>query len=210
MISEEEKKLYKISGDNTLAEKGYASLEVFLNIYEDFFKDLDLRKKTILEFGSGRFEMAEVFKKHGAVYTGIDKSLGVYNVGDSRGFRMYRQDYKNNPLKVIVDSFDGIFCRESVNAFWYLDDDNHVNQVRKWCRTLRDNGWGWILPCNHVPTSIVISDWDIFRVLDIQIRAFQSAGFRCLHLPRMLAERYGQQKNVINTPLFIKNLEVPT
>lgn len=208
-MNEDERKILLKYGQQNLARGGYALPYVFELIFAEFFYDLDLEYKKILEFGPGRFEMAQLFQQSGASYCGIDSNHGVYQIGKKRGYQMFRQNFKALKAKTIGErKYDGLFCRESINAFWFKDDDNHVQQVRQWCRMLKSGGWAWILSCNQIATDR-LSKWTVCRILNTQIKAFESMGFRHTELTKRLARRYGQQKSVINYPLFTYNLPIP-
>jgi hypothetical protein len=208
-MNENERKILLKYGQQNLARSGYALPYVFELIFAEFFYDLDLEYKKILEFGPGRFEMAQLFQQSGASYCGVDSNYGIYQIGRKRGYQMFRQNFRRVKAKTIGErKYDGLFCRESINAFWFKDDDYHVQQVRQWCRMLKSGGWAWILSCNQVATDR-LSKWTVCRILNTQIKAFESMGFRHTELTKRLARRYGQQKSVINYPLFTYNLPIP-
>ncbi|HJK88454.1 MAG: class I SAM-dependent methyltransferase [Candidatus Megaira endosymbiont of Mesostigma viride] len=139
-------------------------------IVDNYLKNIDFQGTHILDIGPGQCDFLDIVKGKGAVTYGIDFDPAVVKLGEMRGHNMTFCDLtKDWPFKDMV--FDGIFCRSSINCYWFVQPDNNellkqfLDRISK---SLKSNGWMWILPWNKPyetqenlvePTRATIAEW---------------------------------------------------
>jgi len=117
------------------------------------------------------------------------------------------QNLKSEDYDVL---FEGVFCKFSINAFWFYDNDTcHINYIKTIAKLICPGGWAWIAPWNGVPKQAELSEADIERVLNIQSKTFKDLGFAAVNLTKELTLRYGVHGNVANRALFTLNIKLP-
>lgn len=194
-----------------LREKGYGPLGSSQVIYRDFFAHLNLKGMDILEFGPGRCEMLYLFKKAGANCFGIDTDPAVIELGRSRGYTMFEENF-NVLTKKSLDGrrFDGLFGRGVLSAFRYIDAKDSVRPPQVCRFILKPKGWAWILPYNTAPRlNTKRSQWYFVEKMGLQIHTFKSKNFQHVDLTPRLRGRYARLGKITNYPLFTCNLIFP-
>ena len=119
-------------------------------IVDSYFKHIDFHGLRVLDIGPGQCDFLDIVKEKGAITFGVDFDPAVVKLGEMRGHNMtfcnLREDWPFKDMK-----FDGIFCRGSINCYWFAQPDNNdllqqfLDHITK---SLKPNGWMWILPWN--------------------------------------------------------------
>lgn len=114
------------------------------------FRHIDFHGLRILDIGPGQCDFLDIMKEKGAITFGVDFDPAVVKLGEMRGHNMtlcnLREDWPFKDMK-----FDGIFCRSSINCYWFAQPDNNdplqqfLDHITK---SLKPTGWMWILPWN--------------------------------------------------------------
>lgn len=181
----------------------------FYNIFEDFLGPLDLTGQRLLDLGPGQFDFGIVARERGAETVGIDNDPAVVELGEYKGFKAIYGRIQDVTADSMGGTFDGVFCKFSVNCFWHWDDpaaqDDLVDRI---AGLMKPDAWSWIAPWNGVPKAAILSEAEIQETLDRQRERFRHHGYRCFELPRELAARYGVTGTVANHALFTRNLDV--
>lgn len=175
----------------------------FTNILDDFFPGVALDGACVLDLGPGQWDLGVVVRERGGDVFGIDKDPAVRALGEYMGFDCLEADLRRPEMFRQLDRrFDGVFCKFSINAFWYGAAQREF--VESLMTALKPNAWGWIAPWNGRRDATGVRG-----VLNAQTRAFRDAGFRAFDLVEGLTARYGVHGDVANSPLFTRNLSVP-
>lgn len=183
----------------------------FESIFADFLSDQDLASKTLLDLGPGQYDFAELATARGAETHGIDKDPAVVELGRYKKFRAIQADLRQIDPETLTTVYDGLFCKFSINAFWFhLDTSQLVAHVDRLCRLLKPDGWSWIAPWNGVPKKAELQPSKIQQILQLQADQFRRHGFSGFDLTRELSIRYGVHGSTANRALFVRNLTIPS
>ena len=164
----------------------------------------------MLDLGPGQYDFAELAKERGAITYGIDNDDAVIELGKYKGLPIKRGNIRNIKREDFECKFDGIFCKFSINAFWFYDDDEkHKKHIEDITGIIKPSGWAWIAPWNGVPKSVDLSVNDIRRVLSVQAETFKRLGFKGIDLNDYLCRYYGVHGDTASRALFTLNLEMP-
>ena len=122
------------------------SVQPFKNILRDFLADVTLSGSHILDIGPGQLDFLDLMKSGGAERTmGIDFDPAIQKLGALRGHEIVISDLRQGwPLKGQI--FDGIFCRGSLNCFWYATEERLHGYLEDMVASLAPNGWMWVAP----------------------------------------------------------------
>lgn len=187
------------------------SRDHFNHIFSDFFKELNLKDATLLDLGPGQYDFGELSREKGAITYGIDNDAAVIELGRYKGFPVKNSRLQDIKAESFDTLFDGIFCKLSINAFWFHDDDRrHEVHIREICKLLKPGGWSWIAPWNGVPKKAGLSENDTRRVLAVQARIFKQLGFTAIDLTEKLSKYYGVHGVTANRALYLLNITPPT
>jgi hypothetical protein len=181
--------------------------EHFDHIFDDFLRGDVIAARDLIDLGPGQWDFAELARERGVgSVTGIDRDEAVVELGHYKGFRPLLGDLRElDPGE--LGTFDGVFCKFSLNAFWAATDDEAVAYVGRIGELVRPGGWSWIAPWNGAPAELPQDAID--RRLAAQRSAFREHGFDAYELPVELARRYGVTGRVANHPLFVRELPGP-
>lgn len=124
------------------------SPKVFQKIFDDFLSGVGLRGKRVLDVGPGQWDMLDILKKHGAVTVGLDNDPAVCELGKSRGHEARFAEFTEG-WPVGGESFDGIFCRGSINIYWFAASGRIQSFLDALTGSLSKDGWLWIAPWNR-------------------------------------------------------------
>jgi len=185
------------------------SREHFERIFSDFLADVRFDGMRLLDVGPGQYDFGEMARARGAKVFGIDKDPAVVALGRYKGFSVVSGDIR----KIARDQFpcpmDGVFCKYSINAFWFVDDaalQVHIDEI---CSMLHADGWGWIAPWNGVPKNTPLDQDRIQDILIRQVAGFRCHGFEGVELTQEQSLYYGVHGLTANRPLFTRNLVLP-
>ena len=175
-------------------------------IINDFFYDIDFRNKFILDMGPGQYDFFELIKNKTNNLFSIDKDKAVVNLGKYRKYNSQLLDIKNIAQMDYINFFDIIFCKFSINAFWFHDnDDLHNEVIIKISSMLKKNGSAWIAPWNGLNKKL-LNKKQINHLLDFQIKSFKKVGFNAYYPSKSEINRYGINGMVENNIIFFKNI----
>ena len=186
------------------------SREHFERIFKDFLGDVDLNGQLLLDLGPGQFDFGVMARERKATVVGIDNDPAVLELGRHKGFKIIEgQIQKLNPDD-FPDKFDGIFCKFSINAFWFHDDFDELRKsVNGIVNLMKPDAWAWIAPWNGAPKNANLSENQIREVLSVQRDEFVKHGFQAFNLTTLLAKRYGIHGTTANMALFARNVSIP-
>jgi len=180
----------------------------FENIFEDFFLLTDFKDSFVLDLGPGQYDFCVLAKERGAIKCcGIDNDPAVIELGQYKGFEVIGGRLQDIEASLFRRPFDGVFCKFSINAFWFHDDTNKlVDYIARVDALVKPKGWAWIAPWNGVPKAAILTDKEVRHILEVQNQAFEDRGYRTLMLDKEQTDRYGVSGQVANNPIFLKNL----
>jgi len=186
------------------------SREHFERIFADFLGGVAFRGKHFLDLGAGHFDFGVMARERGAEVTGIDNDPAVIELGRFKGFPVLEAELRGLKAVQLPRRFDGVFCKYSINAFWYWEDEaEHRAAIREIVALMHPGAWGWIAPWNGVPKNAAVSDVQAKRVLQVQADEFKTHGFEVYELTEELSRYYGIHGTTANRALLARNLSVP-
>lgn len=182
----------------------------FEAIFEDFLAGVPLADQTVLDIGPGQYDFGEMARARGASVIGIDHDTAVIELGRYKGFEVIEADLRTFHPGLLTAPVHGIFCKYSLNAFWFHDDERGLrSHTQAFVDALRPDGWAWIAPWNRMPKKAELSLTKIEEVLAIQANEFAANGFEVYELSDPLCKTYGVHGATVNRALFTRNLAVP-
>ena len=187
----------------TLREPTYSDV-AYKRIFQDFFCTRDLRGSEILELGPGQYDFARLVEAAGAKVVGIDHDPAVVALGQKRGYEVIHENFRSFDWGSLAAQFDGLFCRGSINAFWFSEPETLAEFVNNICSVLKPEGWGWITPWNANPTTP--TPGFIREILQAQRQSFERHGFRSYEPTPEIAGRYNISVKE-NTIVFLRNID---
>ena len=119
------------------------------SIVDSYWNHIDFHGLRILDIGPGQCDFLDIVKEKGAITFGVDFDPAVVKLGEMRGHNMTLCNLREDlPFKDMT--FDGIFCRGSINCYWFAQPDNSLllQFLDHITKSLRPNGCMWILPWN--------------------------------------------------------------
>jgi len=124
------------------------SIGPFQNIAADFLQDRHFVDRDILDIGPGQLDFLDIARTRGARTTrAIDFDPAIRQLGNLRGHDVEVADLKQGwPL--VGQRFSGIFCRGSINCFWYESSDVLLKFLDGIVNSIEADGWLWIAPWN--------------------------------------------------------------
>lgn len=140
----------------------------FLAVIDDFLPRFDFEGSSILDIGPGQWDMLDIARARGAARTvGIDFDPAVCKLGLMRGHEAVNADLTEGwPLA--GERFDGIFCRASINPYWFRDEALH-RFLDGLAASAAPDGWIWIVPWNKPPQR---ADGDTIERVEAIVRAW--------------------------------------
>jgi SAM-dependent methyltransferase len=179
----------------------------FENIFRDFFKNINFSNMNLLDQGPGQYDFGVLAKQKGAkeVYC-IDIDKAVIELGLYKNFQVKECNIMNINFETFKILFDGIFNKFSMNCFWFKDKKEHSNFVGNIDKILKPSSWAWIGPWNGIPKIYEFDQYEVKKILDIQISEFKNIGFDVFELTNLQVKEYGIHGKVANNLIFIKNL----
>lgn len=107
------------------------------------------RDARILDIGPGQCDFLDIAKKRGATTVGCDFDAAIVELGRMRGHTMQQSNLRNG-FPAGLGTFDGIFCRGSINVYWFAADPERLRPLLDGiAAALRPGGWMWIAPWNR-------------------------------------------------------------
>lgn len=186
------------------------SREHFERIYDDFLGSVTYQAKTFLDLGPGQFDFGVLAQERGAKTVGFDNDPAVLELGKYKGFEVHDMQLKSIIIKEHLSRYDGIFCKFSINAFWFADEPSALKTaIEDLDKLLNPDGWAWIAPWNGAPKNKALNKTEIDNILSIQNETFRTLDYEVFNLNDKLAKYYGISGTIENHALFIKNLSAP-
>jgi hypothetical protein len=180
------------------------SREHFVRIFDEFLADVTWADTSVLDMGPGQYDFGVMARERGATVFNVERDPAVVELGRYKGFDVVEGDLKRYGLDLVGRELDGLFCKYSINAFWFLDPealDEHVAAIDS---TLVADGWAWIAPWNGVPKKQDLSPTEIEAVVATQRRAFESRGYTTVELSEEQSRRYGVHGATANRVVFVR------
>lgn len=173
----------------------------------DFFDDSHLAGRRCLDLGPGQYDFGVLARERGAVVVGIDNDPAVVELGRHKGFDVVAGELELLAVTSFGTPFDGLFCKFSINGFWFGDDAAALADFsRRLAACVRPDGWLWIAPWNGVrETSPLVRDAQR-RILDRQRAGFEAMGCTAIDLSPEQTALYGVTGKVANHVLFVRGL----
>jgi hypothetical protein len=184
------------------------SREHFKRIFDDFFREYSFNGKYWLDLGPGQFDFGELARLQGAVIHSIDNDEAVIKLGEYKKFITFNGNLKKFlDLSLEKNFYDGVFCKFSINAFWFYETpEKIIPYISSLCEVLNENGSAWIAPWNGIPKKADLNESQISRLLELQIKGFSEQGFDVVEITQEKAIYYGINGIVANNIIFTKNI----
>ena len=180
----------------------------FENIFDDFFGQIEFSGSSLMDLGPGQWDFGVLAEKKGAKVSGIDNDPAVAKLGHHKGFDVIKGNLRNIE-RYVAKKFDGIFCKFSINAFWFWEDFRRIESFAEAIDScLYEAGWAWIAPWNGRPKTVQLTLERSAQVLETQLNAFASLGYEVINLSESETRRYGLQGVVENHPIFVKHISL--
>lgn len=126
-------------------------LDIVTEPFEAIVTDFGLRlgaSRRVLDLGPGQCDLLDIARRAGAATLGIDNDPAVAELGRLRGHQMRLGDLRQGVLPE-DGLFDGIFCRGSINLFWFQNSPDAARAfLDGLTAALKPDGWLWIVPWN--------------------------------------------------------------
>lgn len=182
------------------------SREHFRNILADFFAGVRL-DGSYVDLGPGQFDFGEIAREQGGRCLGVDFDPAVVELGRYKGFRAVLRNIQRLPDEPLGETFDGVFNKFTLNAFWTWDDDAaHRRLIGCLAGLIAPGGWAWIGPWNGIPKKVSLDDETVARTLALQQRLLEAEGFTTCPITPAQSKRYGIHGDIANNVVFIRNL----
>ncbi len=182
----------------------------FERIFTDFFPSVEMHGSRLLDLGPGHYDFGVLARARGAAVTGIDNDPAVLELGRYKGFDVHELRLQALRAGQFAGRFDGLFCKFSLNAFWFWDDAVlHERWIGELIGVLRADAWGWVAPWNGLPKGITPESDPVAHTLTVQAKAFAAYGFSAFELTDELSRYYGVHGATANHALFLRGLPVP-
>lgn len=183
----------------------------FINIFDDFLRNKDLGGQILIDLGPGQYDFGVLAKERGAETVGIDNDPAVLELGRYKGFEVHEGQLQRLDLIDFGRAFDGLFCKFSLNCFWFWDrPEEHKRFVDDLVGLGSPHAWGWLAPWNGVPKNADLTNDQVQAKLREQTELFETHGFHAYNLTEAQARRYGVNGTVANNALFVRGLDVPS
>lgn len=184
------------------------SREHFVRIFADFFGNYDFSATRWLDLGPGQYDFAEMVRDKQGMVDNIDRDDAVLELGRYKGFVAVEGDLLElEHIRPEHAPYDGVFCKFSINAFWFHDDLQKLARYASWIAGLiKDDAAGWVAPWNGVPADVELSAAETARLLALQRDSFSEQGFQVTELSPEQARYYGVHGRVANNVVFTRNL----
>lgn len=186
------------------------SREHFVRIFDEFLRNVRFEGTRLLDLGPGQYDFAEMARRLGSEVYNIDKDPAVLALGRHKGLHVVEGDIKRISREQFPGPMHGIFCKFSINAFWFGDADAelqaHIDEI---CSMLTPDGWGWIAPWNGLPKNQELSDQRAADILSRQAEGFRRHGFDGVDLTEEQSRFYGVHGLTANRALFYRNVDLP-
>ncbi len=180
----------------------------FDHIFADFLNDVIFKSSLLLDLGPGQYDFGVLARQKGAVTYGIDNDPSVIELGKYKGFPVRYGDIEDIKKEDFDTNFDGIFCKYSIDAFWFQDVQHLERHIKEIGKLIRPGGWAWIAPWNGSYEDEELSPADIRRALSVQREVFKDLGFTAFELTEDLSKYYGVHGKTANRALFTLNLKM--
>jgi SAM-dependent methyltransferase len=185
------------------------SRQHFENIFADFLADVDFQGTSAIDLGPGQYDFSLLAARRGATeLAAIDNDPAVVALGRHRGYRVKEASLQDLDPAWFDRPFDGVFCKFSINCFWFLGDKSRLEQhIGNISALVKPGGWSWIAPWNGLPkTASDLPEQEVRDFLEVQRQSFQRYGFTHRDLTKEQASRYGITGSVENNRIFTRNL----
>lgn len=177
----------------------------FESIARDFMPRVEFEGQVILDLGPGQFDFADILRARGAEVHAVDNDPAVLELGRHRGYTVFEADLRRLAPADLPVKYDGIFCRGSINAFWFGTEADVRAHIQTLTSLLKETAWGWIAPWNGTREPPENSG----SLLAAQAEAFRSARFKGVDLPARVARRFGVTTTNGPRALYFRNLRKP-
>ncbi len=187
----------------------YRENHTYPRILRSFFNEVDFKKSRVLDLGPGHFEFLDIARDKGAVCEAIEYDPVVRKLGEKRGFKTYDQNLKDLDVGKLGIPYDGIFCRCSINAFWFHDD---ILQMENFVKNLialgHSESWYWIAPCADPQKNLKPEEFR--KTLELQENIYHDFGFQSWTIQnRAFGSWYGVHGKYGGLKIFTRNLQKP-
>ena len=162
--------------------------------------DVDFAGSRWFDLGPGQFDFGVLAQEKGATVTSLDKDPAVVELGRYLGFETIEGDIRDIATLFAPHTFDGVFCKYSVNALWFRTEDDVREHVEQTAALVKPGGWGWIAPWNGIPKKLTIDEAE--PLLATQRQAFLDAGWTATDLSEKESRYYGVHGKTANRVIF--------
>lgn len=130
----------------------------FLSIIADYLPDFPFAGSRVLDIGPGQLDFLDIARDRGSVQTvGVDFDPAIQRLGAVRGHDIRLANLRHG-WPCPSDRFDLIFCRGSINCYWYPSESKLQNFLIGLTASMAPRGRLWIAPWNKGdPSSAALS-----------------------------------------------------
>jgi hypothetical protein len=137
---------------STAVQPSLGRTNVAVGPYENIINDFiprSLLTHRVLELGPGQCDFLDLVRNAGGHAVGVDFDPAVCNLGRLRGHEMVLANLRDG-IPAGLDTIDGIFCRGSINAYWFTKRLERLDAFLEGLGGLiRSARWTWIAPWNN-------------------------------------------------------------
>tara|TARA_B100001059_G_scaffold236815_1_gene290818 strand:+ start:16 stop:1089 length:1074 start_codon:yes stop_codon:yes gene_type:complete len=177
VVRDNRNKIIQKMNQSSLTRQNDEYYKSYINIINDFLYDKNLSKSTILELGPGTFDFATIARSYGAEMVVIDKDLAVIELGIFDNFNVIASNLITCNYDLFKKSFDGIFCRASINPFWFTKLEELEKFIIKLDACVNKDGWALISPYIRHSHRKNYSTEDVNIILAYQKKCFINLGY---------------------------------
>lgn len=177
----------------------------FDNIIQYFFKKFDFNKSSFLDLGPGHYDFGEIVRQRGGRTTSIELDPAVIRLGVLKNLDVIKGDLTDvDVFAKLHNSFDGLFCRGSINARHFPIESDHRKYLDSLISVVKQDGVIWISPCNDPAHDQDIESFQ--NCVNIQIKFFKERGFKIIECPTTFEGAFGIWSTKPKL-IFTKNLD---
>lgn len=168
------------------------SREHFTRIFNDYLDAVEFSGAKLLDFGPGQYDFGVLADGRGSEIWAVDNDPAVIELGRHKGFNVVEGSLKAIASLNLPQDFDGLFCKFSLNMFWFCDDLHELRRHLETIDALRGpHGWAWLAFWNGVPKNAEVGEADVARVLDVGWQTLRKLGYQRHELSLHEARYYG-------------------
>lgn len=160
----------------------------FRNIIADYLGENAFHGARVLDIGPGQLDFLDIARELSArSTTGVDFDPAIKKLGELRGHEVHTVDLRQ-PQPFGSSKYDLIFCRGSINCFWYATEERLSAFLQSISAAMSQTARIWIAPWNKPATG---QEEYVEKVNEIVNNWVKTIGASISYPPESLRTRYG-------------------